>query len=327
MEPYQPPLALQKCRTCHHEYPSQNFFRAGGRTTSQYWKSCNGCAEKAASSRIKATQRTTYLDRPSNLLPGSRGATFTDYRGLPPSLDPDRDMRVATGLPVRLVAETVPPGAPVHGQPAKWMEHVPVFQPEVEQHKVTPFIDTLIGSTELPSDLLRCASILSCTPTSACTFRAQFFIQQYTLAIRLSKLCKRWKQIGLQDWYNEVSTMCSISTTQYTCGATVFLPWPPLASWLETFKAVMSTAIEENSGHDELAQRALYLVNQLHRSAELKKGQCHRGIAKSLQDTGTENCGYAVTNTIRKIEEYVEEDCARNGILAGLSFTANSVES
>jgi hypothetical protein len=327
MELYEPSLALQKCRTCHHEYPSQNFFRAGGRTHSQYWKSCNGCAEKAASRRIKATQRTPYLDRPSNLLLGSCGATFTDYRGLPPSLDPDRDMRVATGLPVRLVAETVPSDPPVYGQPAQWIEDVHAFQPEVEQHEAIPFIDTLMSFTVLPSDLLRCASILSCTPTSSDTFRAQFFMQKYTLAIRLSKLCKRWKQIGLQDWYNEVSTMCSISTTQYTYGATKFLPWAPLASWLETFKAVMSTAIEGNSGHDELAQRALYLVNQLHRSAELKKGQCHHGLATSLQNIGAENCGYLVTKTIRKIEKYVDEDCKMNGILSGLSFTANSVES
>ena len=327
MDPYQPLLALQECRTCRHEYTSENFFRAGGRTQSQYWKSCNACAERAASRRIKATARTPYLDRPSNLLTGSRGATFTDYRGLPPSLGPVQDMRVATGLPVRLVAETVNSDAPVYGQPAQWMGVMPTFQPEVEEHEATPFINTLIGSTELPFDILRCANILSCTPTSSYTLRAQSFIQQYALAMRLSKLCERWKQIGLQDWYNEVITVCSISTIQHTYDAEDIYPWAPLASWLETFKAVMSTAIEGNSGHDELAQRALYLVNQLHSTAELKRGQCHRGIATALQNMDTKQCGYVVTNTIRKIEEYVEEDCARNGILSGLKFTANSVKS
>lgn len=326
MDPCQT-LKHQKCSICHHEYPSQNFFRAGGRTQSQYWKSCNVCAEKATSRRIKATQRTPYLHRPSNLHPGSRGATFTDYRGLAPSLAPNRDMRVATGRPVRLVAEILPSDAPVYGQPAQWMEDMPIFQPEVEQHEATPFVNALIDSIKLPFDLLRCANILSCTPTSSYTFRTQFCFQQYALAIRLSKLCERWKQIGLQDWYNEVSAMCSISTIRYAYGAENILPWAPLASWLETFKAVMSTAIEGNSSYDELAQRALYLVNQLHSTAELKKGHCHHGIATSLKKMGAENCRYVVTNTIRKIEEYVEEDCARNGVLPSLSFTDNSVES
>jgi hypothetical protein len=219
---------------------------------------------------------------------------------------------------------------PVYGRFVEWDAHPEIpaaIDNSIEQNIATPFIDTIINATRLHTDLMRCANIYSYTSTSRTTSKAQYFVQQYALAVRLSALCQHWKQMNLQDWYDQVSSLCPKGPWSHTYDDEEIVPWAPLASWLQLFKAVtrVVTLTELDVSEDsELAKRGLWLVNQLHSTAEKKKGDCQRGIVGLFLGLEYGHCGHVVSDRFKTVEARVEEECVKNGFLVGLGSSVNS---
>jgi hypothetical protein len=354
-----PPLPAQrKCQQCGKTQDIRNFHRAGpgcGIAGMKHYKSCNHCSEKNSvfhKRRVADAQKLAAQQVPPKQLGAPPQYETMESRPVPEHwkavgmVHYDGEPYYEAHKPIFRELVPIPTAENVQaftdhegathdddgvygGLPLRFDEHVVSASPNqispAAMH--TPIdINALFTSTEIHTDLLRCAALVNPGPDAGPQSRAAYLISQYSLAIRLDKLRHKWKHTSLSflTWFRKTSYLASAAMGSTPILKDSLTPFAPLAEWFVIYANVTATPVYTNQhgvqSRFELKARKLQLMRTLDQLAFAEETRSREVLVSFLREIQPGVAEEVLRRCLKKVDAEVAVDCRERGCLEGLIF-------